>query len=194
MGNTALGLVLLIYATRSRLLAAAWGQVTLGSVLLGALAGLVPLTVILVLIFRPGQLGHDIVASGLGAIPARHVAYRLCVQVGLTTVLCEEFAFRGVLQVLLLRTLSVPWALGLDGVVFGLWHAALLYNGCTGRRGVVSVSSLLSFGSDEGAAALGLTGWPDVEVDLEHSSLAGIETGDVHGALVFGCGADVFSG
>ena len=63
----------------------------------------------------------------------------------------------------------------------------------TGRRGVVSVSSLLSFGSDEGAAALGLERWPDVEVDLEHESLAGIETGDIHGALVFGCGADVFS-
>jgi formimidoylglutamate deiminase len=64
----------------------------------------------------------------------------------------------------------------------------------TGRRGVVSVSSLLCFGSDEGAAALGLERWPDVEVDLEHTSLAGIEAGDVHGALVFGCGAGVFSG
>jgi formimidoylglutamate deiminase len=64
----------------------------------------------------------------------------------------------------------------------------------TGRRGVVSVSSLLCFGSDEGAAALGLERWPDVEVDLEHTSLAGIEAGDVHGALVFGCGAEVFSG
>ena len=56
------------------------------------------------------------------------------------------------------------------------------------------MSSLLSFGSDEGAAALGLASWPDVEVDLEHESLAGIEAADVHGALVFGCGADVFSG
>ena len=64
----------------------------------------------------------------------------------------------------------------------------------TGRRGVVSVSSLLCFGSDEGAAALGLASWPDVEVDLDHESLAGIEAGDVHGALVFGCGADVFTG
>jgi formimidoylglutamate deiminase len=64
----------------------------------------------------------------------------------------------------------------------------------TGRRGVVSVSTLLAFGSDEGAAALGLSSWPDVEVDLEHESLAGIEPGDVHGALVFGCGADVFTG
>jgi membrane protease YdiL (CAAX protease family) len=141
VGNTALGLALLIYATRSHLLAAVWGQVTLGGVPLGILAGLVPLTVILVLMFRPGQLGRDIVASGIGAITTRHVVYRLCVQVGLTTVLCEEFAFRGVLQVLLLRTLSVPWAVGLDAVVFGLWHAALLYNGCAGRRGVARLAA-----------------------------------------------------
>ena len=141
IGNTALGLVLLIYATRSRLLEATWGQVTLWGVLLGLLAGLVPLAVILVLMFRPGQLGRDIVASGIGAITTRHVVYRLCVQVGLTTVLCEEFAFRGVLQVLLLGTLSVPWALGLDAAVFGLWHAALLYNGCAGRRGVARLAA-----------------------------------------------------
>jgi formimidoylglutamate deiminase len=62
----------------------------------------------------------------------------------------------------------------------------------TGRRGVVSVSSLLCFGADEGAAALGLERWPDVDVDLEHPSLAGVEPQHVHAALVFGCGADVF--
>ncbi len=63
----------------------------------------------------------------------------------------------------------------------------------TGRRGVISVSTLLCFGSDEGAAALGLERWPDAEVDLEHPSLAGIEDGDVHAALVFGCSADIFT-
>ena len=141
MGNTALGLVLVIYATHSHLLAAVWGQVTLRGVLLGILAGLVSLTIILVLMFRPGQLGRDIVAAGIGVITTQHVVYRLCVQVGLTTVLCEEFAFRGVLQVLLLRTLSVPWAVGLDAVVFGLWHTALLYNGCAGRRGVARLAA-----------------------------------------------------
>ncbi len=62
----------------------------------------------------------------------------------------------------------------------------------TGRRNVISVSTLLCCGADEGAAALGLESWPDVEVDLEHSSLAGVEPGDVHAALVFGCSADVF--
>jgi formimidoylglutamate deiminase len=63
----------------------------------------------------------------------------------------------------------------------------------SGRRSVIGVSTLLSFGSDEGAAALGLERWPDVEVNLRHRSLAGIDAETVHGALVFGCGADVFA-
>jgi formimidoylglutamate deiminase len=60
------------------------------------------------------------------------------------------------------------------------------------RRNVISPDTLLCFGSDEGAAALGLEAWPEVEVDLEHPSLAGLDEADVFGALVFGCSADVF--
>ena len=60
------------------------------------------------------------------------------------------------------------------------------------RRDVLSVSTLLCCGADEGAASLGLERWPDVKVDLGHPSLAGIEPETVHAALVFGCGADVF--
>jgi formimidoylglutamate deiminase len=63
----------------------------------------------------------------------------------------------------------------------------------TGRRSFIGVSTLLAFGSDEGAAALGLERWPDIEVNLDHRSLAGIEPETIHGALVFGCAADVFS-
>ena len=63
----------------------------------------------------------------------------------------------------------------------------------TGKRGVLSVSTLLCCGADEGAASLGVESWPDVEVDLEHRSLADVEAADVHAALVFGCGADVFA-
>lgn len=59
-------------------------------------------------------------------------------------------------------------------------------------RNVVSPETLLCFGSDEGAASLGLDSWADAEVDLEHPSLAGIDESDVFGALVFGCSADVF--
>jgi formimidoylglutamate deiminase len=62
-----------------------------------------------------------------------------------------------------------------------------------GRRNVLSVSTLLCCGADEGAAALGLERWPDVEVDLLHPSLAGVDPQDVHAALVFGCSAEVLS-
>jgi formimidoylglutamate deiminase len=58
------------------------------------------------------------------------------------------------------------------------------------RRNVISLDRLLCFGADEGAGALGLEQWGDVEVDLEHPSLRGAD--DVFQALVFGCGADVF--
>ncbi len=61
----------------------------------------------------------------------------------------------------------------------------------TGRRGIFGTERLLCFGADEGARSLGLETWPDVEVDLDHPSLAGVEPGDVFDALVSGCGADV---
>jgi formimidoylglutamate deiminase len=62
-----------------------------------------------------------------------------------------------------------------------------------GRRNVISVSTLLCCGADEGAAALGLERWADVEADLDHPALAGIDAQHVHAALVFGCSAEVLS-
>ena len=47
----------------------------------------------------------------------------------------------------------------------------------TGKRGVISVDALLCFGSDEGAAALGLETWPDAVVDLDHQQLRGVDAG-----------------
>ena len=61
-----------------------------------------------------------------------------------------------------------------------------------GKRNVISVDSLLCFGSDEGAAALGIESWPEISVDLDHRSLHGVAEEDARNALVFGCGADVF--
>jgi formimidoylglutamate deiminase len=62
----------------------------------------------------------------------------------------------------------------------------------TFRRNVITVDELLAIGSAGGARALGLDQWPDVEIDLGHRSLAGVEPADVPAALVHGCGADVF--
>ena len=61
------------------------------------------------------------------------------------------------------------------------------------RRNVLSAETLLCYGSDEGAAALGLDTWDSIEVDLEHPQLQGLDGGDVFGALVFGCSGDVLS-
>src|SRR3954447_4595203 len=61
----------------------------------------------------------------------------------------------------------------------------------TGKRGVISIDSLLCFGSDEGAAALGLEEWPDAVIDVEHPQLRGVEDGALYEALVFGCSSDV---
>jgi formimidoylglutamate deiminase len=60
----------------------------------------------------------------------------------------------------------------------------------SGRRDVLTTDTLLSYGADEGAGALGLDEWDDVEVDLAHPSLREVE--DVFGGLISGCSADVF--
>jgi formimidoylglutamate deiminase len=61
----------------------------------------------------------------------------------------------------------------------------------TGARGVVSLDALLSFGSDEGAAALGLESVPDAVVDLDDLQLRGVDEDGVYEALVFSCDGSV---
>jgi formimidoylglutamate deiminase len=61
----------------------------------------------------------------------------------------------------------------------------------TGRRGVFSTEELYGFGRDVGARSLGLDTWPEIDVDLAHDSLAGVEREHVPAALIAGCGGDV---
>jgi formimidoylglutamate deiminase len=61
----------------------------------------------------------------------------------------------------------------------------------TGKRGVISIDSLLGFGSDEGAAALGLETWSDAVVDLDHVQLRGVDEPGVYEGLIFSCSSDV---
>jgi len=136
IGNTLLGLALLCYTLWAGLWPEVWGGVAGNGLFLGLAAGFVPLAVILVAMFAPGQLGRDIVASGIGDITADHFIFRVAVQVGLSTVLCEEFLFRGLLQTLLIRATAPRPAVLLDAVAFGLWHVVLQYNGFSSQRGV----------------------------------------------------------
>jgi formimidoylglutamate deiminase len=61
----------------------------------------------------------------------------------------------------------------------------------TGKRGVISLDALLEFGSDEGAASIGIETWPDAVVDLEHLQLRGVEESALYDALVFSCTGEV---
>jgi formimidoylglutamate deiminase len=61
------------------------------------------------------------------------------------------------------------------------------------RRNVIPVEELLAIGSSSGARALEIEEWPDIQVDLDHRSLLGVEREDVPAALVHGCGADVLT-
>ena len=61
------------------------------------------------------------------------------------------------------------------------------------RRDVVPRERLLAFGSDEGAAALGIKHWRNVTVDTGHPSLRGVDEADVLAALLDGCSAEVLA-
>ena len=61
----------------------------------------------------------------------------------------------------------------------------------TGRRGIYPVDALLGFGTAAGAAALGLTEWPNALVDLDDPQLRGVAETDRYGALLFGCSSSV---
>ena len=61
----------------------------------------------------------------------------------------------------------------------------------TGARGVIALDSLLRFGTDEGAAAIGVESWPDARVDVEHLQLRGVDESSLYEALVFSCSGDV---
>jgi formimidoylglutamate deiminase len=62
------------------------------------------------------------------------------------------------------------------------------------RREVCDAETLLCFGADEGAAALALDSWPDIEIDQDHPTLRGLERADLLDALVFSACADVVVG
>jgi formimidoylglutamate deiminase len=61
------------------------------------------------------------------------------------------------------------------------------------RRDAVPLERLLAFGSDEGAAALGIERWDDIVVDTEHESLRGVDEADVLAGLVYGSCAEALT-
>jgi formimidoylglutamate deiminase len=60
-----------------------------------------------------------------------------------------------------------------------------------GRRDVYGTDELWAIGGANGARALGIATWDEIEVDAEHPSLHGVAIEHLRSALVAGCGADV---
>jgi formimidoylglutamate deiminase len=60
-----------------------------------------------------------------------------------------------------------------------------------GRRGIFATDELWAIGGANGARALGLDAWDDIQVDPAHRSLRGVAPEHLRAALVAGCGADV---
>ncbi|MET0937912.1 MAG: amidohydrolase family protein [Gaiellaceae bacterium] len=60
-------------------------------------------------------------------------------------------------------------------------------------RDLLSPDDLLGIGSAGGALAIGLDGWPSVDVDLDHPALRSVTQDDVEAALVTSCSADIFA-
>ena len=101
----------------------------------------------------------------------------------------------GFLAVERIRTRGIPLCIGSDSNVRidpleELRELEGIVRRQTGRRNVIPSETLLRFGAHEGAGSLALETWDDIQVDLSHPSLRGVE--DVPEGLVSGCGADVF--
>jgi formimidoylglutamate deiminase len=61
----------------------------------------------------------------------------------------------------------------------------------TGRRDVIEPAALARIGAVQGARALAIEAWDDVEIDLGHDSLRGVPHDAVLAAALQGCAADV---
>jgi formimidoylglutamate deiminase len=94
------------------------------------------------------------------------------------------------------RTRGIPLCIGSDSNVRidpleELRELESIARRQTGRRGVFSTDELHAFGGEVGARSLGLDEWPEIEIDLEHASLRGVERANARAALIASCAADV---
>ena len=148
------------------------------------------------LLARTGCLGNR--STVVHATHANGQELDLLASTGSTVCVCpttEADLGDGFLPAERIRKRSIPLCIGSDSNVRidpleELRELEGIARRQTGRRGVFSTAELLRFGSEQGAHALGLESWLEIEIDLGHPSLAGVEGDAVPAALIAGCGAD----
>ncbi|WP_411277542.1 amidohydrolase family protein [Gaiella sp.] len=102
----------------------------------------------------------------------------------------------GFLSVSAVRERSIPLCIGSDSnmridPLEELRELEGIARRQNGTRGVISTGDLLGIGTSDGAAALGLSSWAPIHIDVDHRSLAGVAAEHVPAALIAGCAADV---
>lgn len=102
----------------------------------------------------------------------------------------------GFLRVAAVRDRSIPLCIGSDSNMRidpfeELRELEGIARRQSGRRGIISTAELLGIGSSAGARALQLDAWAQIEVDLDHRSLAGVAAEHVRAAIISGCSSDV---
>ena len=105
----------------------------------------------------------------------------------------------GFLPVIRVRHRAIPLCIGSDSNVRidpfeELRELEWIGRRQSGTRGVFATDELWAIGGENGAGALGLDRWAEIDVDLDHPSLHGVDDDRVRAALVAGCGADVVVG
>jgi formimidoylglutamate deiminase len=149
------------------------------------------------LLARTGCLGER--TTVVHATHADGAELDLLASTGTTVCVCpttEADLGDGFLPAERLRARAIPLCIGADSNVRidpfeELRELEGIARRQTGRRGVFATEELYRFGGEQGASALGLAAWSEIEVDLAHRSLAGVAKDDVLAALLAGCAADV---
>ena len=105
----------------------------------------------------------------------------------------------GFVQAVRMRQRSIPFCIGSDSNIRidpleELRELEGIARRQSGARGVFTTEELLAIGGERGAAALDLASWPETTIDIGHASLAGVEPGDLHAALIAGASGEAVLG
>jgi formimidoylglutamate deiminase len=149
------------------------------------------------LLARTGCLGEH--ATVIHATHADGAELDLLASSGATVCACpttEADLGDGFLPAERIRTRAVPLCIGSDSNVRidpfeELRELEGIARRQTGRRGVFATDELYRFGGEQGARALGIAAWPEIEIDVTHPALTGVDGENVRAALVASADAGV---
>lgn len=126
----ATGLLVLWAVRRARLslaeLGLRWTRAPASAAWGAAVGGLMAVPALATFAIGP-LLPGPVIYHSLAALSPQQFLWKVMVELPIATVLCEELAFRGVLQALFHRVLSAAPAIAATSLTFTLWHGVVNY-------------------------------------------------------------------